>query len=161
MAYSDNYPNGYKSGYDSWDDPDRKDYSPSGWDRAQRNAMYESSERDRVMSDYEAGLERQRRNQERRQAERDREEFARKNQENIYREKAENRDKVFNYILKQERDKFDNMKLFPKAILKLSGKFYTQRNQLHDKVDERVSKMTDFQIENFIENNIESGARKR
>ena len=38
MAYSDNYPNGYKSGYDSWDDPDRKDYSPYGEERARREA---------------------------------------------------------------------------------------------------------------------------
>lgn len=39
MAYIDNYPNGYKSGYSSADDPDRKDYSPYGLERQQRDAM--------------------------------------------------------------------------------------------------------------------------
>ena len=98
MAYKDNYPNGYKSGYSSWDDPDRKDYSPSGEERGRRSAMAASEERDRVMSDYEAGRERERQHQQRIQEQREREEW----KEHQSREKSAEHMKMYtesiNYI---------------------------------------------------------------
>lgn len=42
MAYIDNYPNGYKSGYSSADDPERKDYSPYGLERQTRGILEET-----------------------------------------------------------------------------------------------------------------------
>ena len=52
MAYIDNYSNGYKSGYSSADDPERRDYSPSGVEAQQRDALAASAERERRMSEY-------------------------------------------------------------------------------------------------------------
>ena len=59
MAYNDNYPNGYKSGYNSWDDPDRKINSPregvprpsgiieeSEYDKRRKEAAKRQAERD-------------------------------------------------------------------------------------------------------------------
>lgn len=46
MAYIDNYPNGYKSGYSSADDPERKDYSPYGLERQTRGILEETEKRE-------------------------------------------------------------------------------------------------------------------
>ena len=91
MAYSDNYPNGHKSGYSSADDPDRIDYSPYGVEHAQRNAMFESAERERRMSDYNDGLDRERKNREKREAERARETYAMEQAEKKSIERVEKR----------------------------------------------------------------------
>ena len=42
MAYADKYPNGYKNGYSSTDDPERKDNSPYGLERAKREVSSEN-----------------------------------------------------------------------------------------------------------------------
>ena len=114
------------------------------------------------MSEYEAGLERQRRNRERIDAEKARQEFIREKEERESKERARNRYAVIDYLVKKERDELDKKSWFGKAILKLKGQdFYKLRNQIYNRVEERVSKMTAEQIDYFVENEIEIGGRKK
>ena len=111
MAYVDNYSNGYKSGYSSADDPERKDYSPSGVEAQQRDALASSYERERRMSEYQAGLDTEQRARERREAEREREAWKMSQFEREGRERVAERRKAINIIVQQKRDEYNKKRI--------------------------------------------------
>ena len=104
MAYIDNYSNGYKSGYSSADDPERKDYSPSGVEAQQRDALAESFERERRMSEYQAGLDKEQRNRDKMEAEQAREAWKMSQIEREGREQVAQRREAIRLIVQQKRD---------------------------------------------------------
>ncbi|MDY6015879.1 MAG: hypothetical protein SPI91_05460, partial [Bacilli bacterium] len=107
MAYIDNYPNGYKSGYSSADDPERRDYSPSGVEAQQRDALAASAERERRMSEYQAGLDREQRNRDKQQLEQQKEDWRMSQIEREGREQVAERRKAINLIVQQKRDEYN------------------------------------------------------
>lgn len=162
MAYSDNYPNGYKSGYSSADDPDRYNYSPMGVERERRDAFASSNERDRVMSDYEAGLERERRARERREQERAREEWVRQERERASREKIEKQWEVRDILVKEKRDNYMSKSWFGKAIAKMQGKdYYKNQDKIREDAKRKVENMSQAEIDMFLENQVEKEGRRR
>jgi len=160
MAYIDNYSNGYKSGYSSADDPERKDYSPSGVEAQQRDALAESYERERRMSEYQAGLDREQRARERREAEREREEWKMSQIEREGREQVAERRKAINLIVQQKRDEYNKKSWFGKAIATLRGKsFDKMKKQITEAAERRVDRMSPEQVESFIEKQTEGRSR--
>ena len=152
MAYSDNYPNGYKSGYSSADDPDRIDYSPAGWDRERRERMAATSERERIMSAYEAGLAQEQFYRDRVRAERARQEWVAQQEENERRQRVEQKWEAIRIIVQQKRDEYNNKSWFGKAVAKLRGQtFYKMRDQITEEAERKVSRMTPQEIDAFIE----------
>ena len=149
MAYIDNYSNGYKSGYSSADDPERKDYSPAGVEAQQRNALAESYERERRMSEYQAGLDNERRNREKVEAEQRRQEWKMSQIE------REGREQVA-----QRRDEYNKKSWFGKAIATLRGKsFDKMKKQITEAAERRIDRMEPDQIEAFIERQTEGRSR--
>ena len=160
MAYIDNYSNGYKSGYSSADDPERKDYSPSGVEAQQRDSLSESYERERRMSEYQAGLDREQRVRERREAEREREEWKMSQIEREGREQVAERRNAINLIVKQKRDEYNRKSWFGKAIAILRGKsFDKMKKQITESAERRVDRMSPEQVESFIEKQTEGRSR--
>ena len=160
MAYIDNYSNGYKSGYSSSDDPERKDYSPSGVEAQRRNALAESYERERRRSKYQAGLDGEQRERERREAEREREEWKMSQIEREGREQVAERRKAINLIVQQKRDEYNKKSWFGKAIATLRGKsFDKMKRQITEAAERRVDRMSPEQIEQFIERQTEGRSR--
>ena len=111
MAYIDNYSNGYKSGYSSADDPERKNYSPSGVEAQQRDALAESYERERRMSEYKAGLEREKAYVEKQQAEIAKEDWQKAQWEREGREQVAQRREAINLIVQQKRDEYNKKRI--------------------------------------------------
>ena len=160
MAYIDNYSNGYKSGYSSADDPERRDYSPSGVEAQQRDALAESYERERRMSEYQAGLDREQGARERREAERAREEWKMSQIEREGREQVAERRKAINLIVQQKRDEYNKKSWFGKAIATLRGKsFDKMKKQITESAEGRVDRMSPEQVESFIEKQTEGRSR--
>ena len=124
MAYIDNYSNGYKSGYSSADDPERRDYSPSGVEAQQRDALAESYERERRMSEYQAGLDREQKNRDKQQLEQQKEDWRMSQIEREGREQVAERRKAINLIVQQKRDEYNKKSWFGKAIATLRGKSF-------------------------------------
>ena len=160
MAYIDNYPNGYKDGYSSADDPERRDYSPSGVEAQLRDALAESYERERRMSEYQAGLDREQEARERREAERAREEWKMSQIEREGREQVAERRKAINLIVQQKRDEYNKKSWFGKAIATLRGKgFDKMKKQITEAAERRVDRMSPEQVESFIEKQTEGRSR--
>ena len=160
MAYIDNYPNGYKSGYSSADDPERRDYSPSGVEAQLRDALAASAERERRMSEYQAGLDREQEARERREAERAREEWKMSQIEREGREQVAERRKAINLIVQQKRDEYNKKSWFGKAIATLRGKsFDKMKKQITEAAEGRVDRMSPEQVESFIEKQTEGRSR--
>ena len=160
MAYIDNYPNGYKDGYSSADDPERRDYSPSGVEAQLRDALAESYERERRMSEYQAGLDREQEARERREAERAREEWKMSQIEREGREQVAERRKAINLIVQQKRDEYNKKSWFGKAIATLRGKgFDKMKKQITESAEGRVDRMSSEQVESFIEKQTEGRSR--
>ena len=160
MAYIDNYPNGYKSGYSSADDPERRDYSPSGVEAQLRDALAASAERERRMSEYQAGLDREQEARERREAERAREEWKMSQIEREGREQVAERRKAINLIVQQKRDEYNKKSWFGKAIATLRGKsFDKMKKQITESAEGRVDRMSPEQVESFIEKQTEGRSR--
>ena len=160
MAYIDNYSNGYKSGYSSADDPERRDYSPSGVEAQLRDALAASAERERRMSEYQAGLDREQEARERREAERAREEWKMSQIEREGREQVAERRKAINLIVQQKRDEYNKKSWFGKAIATLRGKgFDKMKKQITEAAERRVDRMSSEQVESFIEKQTEGRSR--
>lgn len=160
MAYIDNYSNGYKSGYSSADDPERKDYSPAGVEAQQRNALAESYERERRMSEYQAGLDNERRNREKVEAEQRREEWKMAQIEREGREQVAQRREAIRLIVQQKRDEYNKKSWFGKAIATLRGKsFDKMKKQITEAAERRIDRMEPDQIEAFIERQTEGRSR--
>lgn len=160
MAYIDNYSNGYKSGYSSADDPERKNYSPYGVEAQQRDALAESYERERRMSKYQEGLDREQRNREKIEEEQRREEWRMAEMERVGREQVAQRRKAINLIVQQKRDEYDKKSWFGKAVAKLRGKsFDKMKRQITEDAEKRVDRMIPEQVERFIEKQTEGRAR--
>lgn len=160
MAYIDNYPNGYKSGYSSADDPERRDYSPSGVEAQQRDALAESYERERRMSEYQAGLDREQRNRDKQQLEQQKEDWRMSQIEREGREQVAERRKAINLIVQQKRDEYNKKSWFGKAIATLRGKsFDKMKKQITEAAERRVDRMSSEQVESFIEKQTEGRSR--
>ena len=160
MAYIDNYPNGYKSGYSSADDPERRDYSPSGVEAQQRYALAESYERERRMSEYQAGLDREQRNRDKQQLEQQKEDWRMSQIEREGREQVAERRKAINLIVQQKRDEYNKKSWFGKAIATLRGKgFDKMKKQITEAAERRVDRMSPEQVESFIEKQTEGRSR--
>ena len=160
MAYIDNYPNGYKDGYSSADDPERRDYSPSGVEAQLRDALAASAERERRMSEYQAGLDREQEARERREAERAREEWKMSQIEREGREQVAERRKAINLIVQQKRDEYNKKSWFGKAIATLRGKSCDKmKKQITESAEGRVDRMSPEQVESFIEKQTEGRSR--
>ena len=160
MAYIDNYPNGYKDGYSSADDPERRDYSPSGVEAQLRDALAASAERERRMSEYQAGLDREQEARERREAERAREEWKMSQIEREGREQVAERRKAINLIVQQKRDEYNKKSWFGKAIATLRGKGFDKiKQQITEAAERRVDRMSPEQVETFIEKQTEGRSR--
>ena len=153
MAYNDNYPNGYKSGYNSWDDPDRKDYSPSGWDRSQRSAMAASEERERSMAEYNSGIERERKRQQRLQEQRDMDEDRRIRERQQMDEHIKMYTKSISHLCEQKRNDYKKRSFLSRAVATISGKgFY--KIPFWDLAKAEVDKMSNEQLEDFYRKNV-------
>ena len=160
MAYSDNYSNGYKSGYSSADDPDRKDYSPYGVEAQQRDSLAASYEKERKMSEYQDGLDKEQRYRDKIEAEHHREEWLRKQIEEEGREFVANRRKAINIIVQQKREEYNKKSWFGKGIATLRGKSYDKmKKQITEAAEKRVDRMGPEQLEKFIERETEGKAR--
>ena len=160
MAYIDNYPNGYKDGYSCADDPERRDYSPSGVEAQLRDALAASAERERRMSEYQAGLDREQEARERREAERATEEWKMSQIEREGREQVAERRKAINLIVQQKRDEYNKKSWFGKAIATLRGKsFDKMKKQITESAEGRVDRMSPEQVESFIEKQTEGRSR--
>ena len=160
MAYIDNYLNGYKSGYSSADDPERRDYSPSGVEAQQRDALAESYERERRMSEYQAGLDREQKNRDKQQLEQQKEDWRMSQIEREGREQVAERRKAINLIVQQKRDEYNNKSWFGKAIATLRGKsFDKMKKQITEAAEGRVDRMSSEQVESFIEKQTEGRSR--
>ena len=160
MAYIDNYPNGYKDGYSSADDPERRDYSPSGVEAQQRDALAESYERERRMSEYQAGLDREQRNRDKQQLEQQKEDWRMSQIEREGREQVAERRKAINLIVQQKRDEYNKKSWFGKAIATLRGKsFDKMKKQITESAEGRVDRMSPEQVESFIEKQTEGRSR--
>lgn len=160
MAYIDNYPNGYKSGYSSADDPERRDYSPSGVEAQLRDALAASAERERRMSEYQAGLDREQRNRDKQQLEQQKEDWRMSQIEREGREQVAERRKAINLIVQQKRDEYNKKSWFGKAIATLRGKgFDKMKKQITEAAERRVDRMSPEQVESFIEKQTEGRSR--
>lgn len=160
MAYIDNYPNGYKSGYSSADDPERKNYNPLNVEGQQRDALAESYERERRMSEYQAGLDKEQRDRDKHQAEQLREEWKMSQIEREGREQVAERRKAINLIVQQKRDEYNKKSWFGKAIATLRGKsFDKMKKQITEAAERRVDRMSPEQVESFIEKQTEGRSR--
>lgn len=160
MAYIDNYSNGYKSGYSSADDPERKDYSPSGVEAQQRDALAESFERERRMSEYQAGLDKEQRNRDKMEAEQAREAWKMSQIEREGREQVAQRREAIRLIVQQKRDEYNKKSWFGKAISTLRGKsFDKMKKQITEAAERRVDRMGPEQLESFIEKQTEGRSR--
>ena len=160
MAYIDNYSNGYKSGYSSADDPERRDYSPSGVEAQQRDALAASAERERRMSEYQAGLDREQRNRDKQQLEQQKEDWRMSQIELEGREQVAERRKAINLIVQQKRDEYNKKSWFGKAIATLRGKgFDKMKKQITEAAERRVDRMSSEQVESFIEKQTEGRSR--
>ena len=160
MAYIDNYPNGYKDGYSSADDPERRDYSPSGVEAQLRDALAASAESERRTSEYQAGLDREQRNRDKQQLEQQKEDWRMSQIEREGREQVAERRKAINLIVQQKRDEYNKKSWFGKAIATLRGKgFDKMKKQITEAAERRVDRMSPEQVESFIEKQTEGRSR--
>lgn len=153
MAYSDNYPNGYKSGYSSADDPNRVNYSPMGVESARRSAMAASDERERRMSEYNSGIEREKQRQQRLQQQREREEWEQKQERIRAEEHIDMHVKSIQYLCEQKRNEYKKKSWLSRAVATLSGKGY-YKIPFWDLAKQEVEQMSDKELETFYRRNV-------
>ena len=138
MAYSDNYPNGYKSGYSSADDPDRKNYNP-----LYSQGMPEKSSI-RSNDDYLKKL----RQQEEARARKYYEEVDERKKERARFEKEMEAERL---IVAQYRKEYFSKSWFGKLVAKAKGKdFYSMQEEIRNKASEQVNSMSDSELNDFI-----------
>ena len=141
MAYNDNYPNGYKSGYNSWDDPDRTINSPrEGVPRP--SGIIEESEYDK-----------RRKEERQRQAEKEMIE----NQKIEDRKKTNaRRDKEFEAAAIIKREIFESYRKqswLKRFVEKRKGKdFYTRQDEIYKQALQQAKSMSDYELDDVIRN---------
>lgn len=162
MAYADNYPNGFKDGYSSSDDPDRRDFSPSGAKERQINAMIEDYNRRAAEERYQAGVDRMKSYRDKLRAEKEREEFRIAEMEREAKEEAAQRRKAVNILVQQKRDEYNQKSWFGKAISSLRGESFDKlKKQIIETAERRVNIMSPERIEKLIEKNEQKGGKQR
>lgn len=151
MEYRDNYTNGYKSGYSSADDPDRKDYSPYGVERAQRSAMAASEARD-AQEESRLASEKYWENVRQKQEE-NRAKYWQEVDERKKSNERRDRERVAaQIIVSEERETYFKQSRFKRAIAKFKGKdYYSMQGKIFNQAMEQVSAMSDRELTEFIE----------
>lgn len=153
MAYSDNYPNGHKSGYSSADDPDRIDYSPMGAEIARVRTMKENEQMESRMSQYQAGLEREKQRQQKIQERYEQEELEKQQSRLKSEKKAQQHSEAVNYLASQKRKDYKNKSWFIRAWLTIRGKGY-YKTPFWDLAKAEVDAMSDKELDNFYKENV-------
>lgn len=145
MAYSDNYPNGYKSGYSSADDPDRKDYSPYGEERARRGAgsgIYEKTS----VEKYWEGVRQRQTEREMRQAQEVKDRL-RSN------ERSEKEYEAAAIIKREAFEAYRKQSWFKRFVAKRKGNDpYSRQSEIYDQAVQQVKAMSDIELDNVIRN---------
>lgn len=150
MAHSDNYPNGYKDGYDSWDDPDRKNYSPYAVEMARRNA-YDSSSHESKMSAVDE-YRKKRYEAELRQEQEARAEANKRAAQQAFIDK---KIAVIHYKADEKREALRNRGLLKKAVAAISGKGYWKEvGKVWDQAVAETDTMSDKEIESFYRTHV-------
>ena len=146
------YENGYKDGWSSADHATQS-YSPYA---------EESERRERVMSEYQAGLDKEQSYRDKLQSEQAREDWKMSQIEREGREHIAQRREAVNIIVQQKKAAYDSKSWLGKAVAKLRGKsFDKMKRQITEAAEIRVDKMTPEQIEYFIECSAEREGRQR
>lgn len=153
MAYKDNYPNGYKSGYSSADDPERKDYSDLGVEAQRRDALADSYERERRMSEYEAGLEKERQREQKIQQQYEKEEMEKQRLRKNAQETSEKYVDSIKHLAEQMRKKYQQKSFFTRAMLTLRGKGY-HNIKFWDNAKAEIDKMSDEELNDYYKRNV-------
>lgn len=162
MANENNYPNGWKDGWAI--DHAEESYSPYAAERAQRNAFADSEERERRMSEYQAGLDKEQRYREKIEDKKEqRKEAWRMTEiEREGREQVAQRRELIRIFVQQKKDEYNNKSWFGKAVAKISGKsFDKMKGQITEAAERRVDRMEPEQIERLLENHAEKEGRTR
>lgn len=154
MEYKDNFPNSWKSGYSSSDDPDRVDYSPAGWENSRREGMRRSEERELEEARRRQIAENERRQREKMEAEQAKIELQRQQLEKRGEKNFELREQAVKIIVEQKRGAFDKYNLLKKAVLKMQGRSFEQMKfKIISDAEKRVDKMSNEEVRTFIEAN--------
>ena len=150
MEHIDNFPNGWKDGYSSADDPDRRlnDYAA------------ESLRRSAAIEDEMSAARRARMNEieERRRAKEEAERAKLEWQEMQYRNEIEEsiklRKKAVNILVEQKRVAYDKQSFLKKAVLKIKGRTFEQMKwKVVADARQKVDNMNDEAVKLFVEAN--------
>ena len=145
------YENGWKDGWSSADHAEQS-YSPYAWERARREAGSGIYDEEKPKKTYMTEYEKAQNQREWEQAKFERE----------VREHSENRRQAINYIVQEKRDEYNKKSWLGKAFAKMRGKdFQSLRSKIRAEAEQRVDKMSDDQLERFVERHIESEGRTR
>lgn len=139
MAYNDNYPNGYKSGHNSWDDPDRTINSPrEGVPRP--SGIIEESESDK-----------RRREARQRQAEKEMlegQEIEKRKAANTRREKES---EVAGIIKHEVLEAYRKQSWFKRFVAKRKGDNpYLRQSEIYHEAYEQARAMSDRELDDVI-----------
>lgn len=153
MEYRDNYPNGWKDGYSSADDPDRS-RNDAAFESARRDAMIET-EKNELKDARRLEIEKEK---ERQQAKEAAEQTRREVQQQQLQKKINNnlglRDDAVKIIVEQKRLAYDKHNFLKKAVLKIQGRTFEQmRFKIISDAEKRVDKMSNEEVRNFVEAN--------
>ena len=141
MAYNDNYPNGYKSGYNSWDDPDRTISSPrEGVPRP--SGIYEESEYDK-----------RRKEAAKRQAERDAQEAYETEKRINNNTRRDKEFKVAGIIKHEVLEAYRKQSWFKRFVEKRKGNDpYLRQSEIYNQAIEQAKSMSDMELDDIIRN---------
>lgn len=153
MAYIDNYPNGWKDGYSSSDDPDRR------LNDATLNSMrISSAKEDEIREAREARMAEIERERERlrvkEEAEQARLEWQQMQLDKKIERDTELRKKAVDIIMVQKRVAYDKQNFLKKAVLKIKGRTFEQMKwKTITEARQRVDKMSNEEVRMFVEAN--------
>ena len=153
MAYIDNYPNGWKNGYSSSDDPDRR-LNDATYDSLRIGATKEDeirAAREARMAEIERERERLRAKEEAEQA---RIEFQQSQLNKKIEQNIKLREKAVDIIMGQKRAAYDRQNILKKAVLKIQGRTFDQMKwKTITEARQRVDKMSNEEVKIFVEAN--------
>lgn len=153
MAYIDNYPNGWKNGYSSSDDPDRR-LNDSTWNSMRISSAKEDEirkAREARMAEIERERERLRAKE---AAEQARLEWQRSQLDKKIQQDTELRKKAVDIIMEQKRAAYDKQNILKRAVLKIKGRTFEQMKwKTITEARQRVDKMSNEQVRMFVESN--------
>ena len=150
------FPNGWKDGWSSADHA-TESYSPHAWEKSQRDAMAESSERDRRMSEYEAGLRRQQERREREQRERERQRRIEDAQFEYHQGIRNSKTATLvEFEFRKRCEAYEEQSNFTKLRLKLKKKdIYSQESQIRAEIKEDLDKMSSWKFDEYYDQKME------